>query len=253
MRTTLLGLVTFLTWVLLALLVLGQPATTQSQPAPQAEATLTVGTRSAPDADELRGRTYVALGDSISAGKYAVSPDRTFPMLVAERLGMPLDLVARSGARAAWALPNLRNVTAAEPALITVELGTNDVGFFTSPEDFVQQYETIMTAVSRQGTRVLCLGSWLPAPNFNSMISQICQRHGGTYVSLSGYYLVDAFHAPDRGSTFLGPGDWFHPGDEGHAAIAAAVLASLAGPAPTHQVVPMTGGSATAPLRPISS
>jgi lysophospholipase L1-like esterase len=243
---------TFLTWVFLAMLVLGQPATTDPQ-LPQAEESVTLGARSAPDAEDLRGKTYVALGDSISAGKYAVSPDKTFPVLVSEQLGMPLGLIARSGARAAWALPNLRNVTAAQPSLVTVELGTNDAGFYTAPEEFAQQYETIMTAVSRQGTKVLCIGSWLPAPDFDSMISRICQRHGGTYVSLNGYYLVDAFHASDGLGTFLGPGDWFHPGDQGHAAIAAAVLAALAGPAPTHQVVPMTGEQVIVPLRPISS
>jgi lysophospholipase L1-like esterase len=244
-------LVAFLTWVFLVLLTLGQTATTDSQP-PQAEATVTLGARSVPDTQDFRGKTYVALGDSISAGKYAVSPDKTFPVLVSEQLGMPLGLIARSGARAAWALPNLRNVTAAQPSLVTVELGTNDAGFYTAPEDFAQQYETIMSAISRQGTTVLCIGSWLPAPEFDSMISRICLRHGGKYISLSGYYLVDAFHAADGTSTFLGAGDWFHPGDQGHAAIAAAVLAALAGPA-THQVVPMTGEPVVVPQRPISS
>jgi hypothetical protein len=52
-------------------------------------------------------------------------------------------------------------------------------------------------------------------------------------VSLQGFYAVSAFHAADGGSSYLGRADWFHPGDQGHAAIAAAILSALgAGPAP---------------------
>jgi hypothetical protein len=52
-------------------------------------------------------------------------------------------------------------------------------------------------------------------------------------VTLNGFYAVNDFHATDGGSSYLGRTDWFHPGDQGHAAIAAAVLSSLgAGPAP---------------------
>ena len=63
----------------------------------------------------------------------------------------------------------------------------------------------------------------------DSIISDTCERHGGTFVSLSGFYAVGAFHAPHGAPVFLGQSDWFHPGDQGHAAIAAIVLASLPG------------------------
>ncbi len=177
----------------------------------------------------LHGKTYLAIGDSISVGSYAPSADRTFPSRIATQLGMNLVLMARSGARAAWALPQLEGAQGAGAALVTVELGTNDAGFHTPPADFARQYETIVRAVSRPGTRVLCIGSWLPAPDFDATIQQICERHGGSFVSLDGFYGVDAFHAEDDAMTFRGRADWFHPGDAGHAAIAAAVLATLKG------------------------
>jgi len=55
------------------------------------------------DTKGLQGKVYVALGDSISAGRYATAADDIFPALVADKLGMTLKLVARSGAKAAWA------------------------------------------------------------------------------------------------------------------------------------------------------
>jgi acyl-CoA thioesterase I len=201
-----------------------------SAPQPPAGALATVlGARVAADASTLQGKTYVALGDSISAGKYAVSSDQIFPARIAAGLGMRLELIARSGARAAWALPELAAIHAARPALVTIELGTNDVGFNTPPDVFAQQYEAIVAAVSAPATEVICLGSWLPSDAYDAAIRDACERHGGIFASLSGFYFVNEFHAPDGVATFIGRSDWFHPGNQGHAAIAAIVLASLPG------------------------
>lgn len=200
-----------------------------------------LGVHANADGQGLQGKTYVALGDSISAGRYATASDSTFPALVAEKLGMNLDLIARSGTKAAWGVGQAGAVTAAHPALVTIELGTNDVGFNTPADAFASQYESIVSAVASSGTRVLCIGSWLPSPSFDAIIADACGRHGGTFVSLNGFYMVNEFHASDGGSSYLGRTDWFHPGDQGHAAIAAAILSALgAGPAPVLGPPPST-------------
>lgn len=195
------------------------------------------------NADEhgLQGKVYVALGDSISAGRFATAADDTFPALVAEKLGMNLDLIARSGTKAAWGAQQANAVVAAHPALVTIELGTNDVGFNTPTDAFASQYDAIVNAVSTTNARILCVGSWLPSPNFDAIIASACERHGGTFVSLDGFYMVNAFHAADGGSSYLGRADWFHPSDQGHAAIAAAILSALgAGPGPVLIPTPTT-------------
>jgi lysophospholipase L1-like esterase len=222
-----------------------QPASVDAaRPAfPQPPEAAVLGQHAAADASMLRGRTYVALGDSISEGKYAVTSDRIFPAIVASQLGMRLDLVARSGAKTAWGIPQLGAVEAAQPALVTIELGTNDVGFNTPLGTFAQEYEAIVSAVAQPATRVLCIGSWLPSDAVDAIISGTCERHGGTFVSLSGFYAVGDFHAPHGAPVFLGHSDWFHPGDQGHAAIAAIVLASLPGyegPDPVSSSAPAT-------------
>ena len=231
-------MMTYVIWVLLLALALGQPAASAKAPAMAPSEVL--GAHTGADKQALQGKVYVALGDSISAGRYATAQDDIFPALVADKLGMTLDLVARSGVKAAWALPQLGTIRAAHPALVTIELGTNDVGFNTPAGTFAAQYEAIVTALSGPATHVLCIGSWLPSAGFDAIIAQACERHGATFVSLDGFYAVNAFHAVDGGSSYLGRADWFHPGDQGHAAIAAAVLSALgAGPAPVIGPLPL--------------
>jgi lysophospholipase L1-like esterase len=221
--------VTYLIWLVALLLAVGEPGAKGPAMAPSE----VLGVHAGTDNQGLQGKVYVALGDSISAGRFATAQDGTFPTLVADKLGMTLTLVAHSGARAAWALSQLGAVQAAHPALVTIELGTNDVGFNTPLDTFAAEYAAIVVGVSSPQTRVLCIGSWLPSTAIDAVIGQTCERHGATFVTLDGFYAVNDFHSTDGGSSYLGRTDWFHPGDEGHAAIAAAVLSALgAGPAP---------------------
>lgn len=241
MRARIPKVVTSLVWLLLVALAIAQPAVRGPVMAP----TEVIGVHAATDNDSLQGKVYVALGDSISAGRFATAQDGTFVAIVADKLGMSLNLVARSGAKAAWAIPELSAVAAAHPALVTIELGTNDVGFNTPPEVFASEYDTIVSAVAALHTRVLCIGSWLPSEGLDAIIAQTCSRYAGTFVSLNGFYGVNDFHGQDGGSSYLGRTDWFHPGDQGHAAIAAAVLSALgAGPAP------IVGAPPSAPKNP---
>lgn len=202
-------------------------STTVVAPAPRSQvagAQLTV-------ADELRGQTYVALGDSISVGYDAPATGDTFPALIARELDMDLVLIARSGTRAAWGTGQVAGVVAARPRLVTIELGTNDVGFSTPPDAFATQYAAIVNGVRGPATRVVCIDSWLPSPQFRAIIRDTCASAGGTFVSLDGFYFVDEFHAHDGDPSVRGPhrADYFHPGLKGHAAIAQAVLAALVG------------------------
>lgn len=219
---------TYVIWALLALLALGQPATSGSAMAPSE----VLGVNAGADPQALQGKVYVALGDSISAGRFATTQGHTFPFVVANKLAMHLNLIARSGTKAAWGAQQVGAVNAAHPALVTIELGTNDVGFNTQPDAFAAQYEAIVGGVSAPGVEVLCVASWLPSQNFDQIIESTCERHGGIYISLDGFYHVNGFHAADGGPSYLGPADWFHPGDEGHAAIAAAILSGLGAGSP---------------------
>src|SRR5437899_10054454 len=171
--------VTYLTWMVVVLLAVGQPGAKGPATGPSE----VLGVHAGTDNQALQGKVYVALGDSISAGRFATAQDGTFPALVADKLGMSLNLVARSGAKAVWPLPQLSAVQAAHPALVTIELGTNDVGFDTPLDTFAAQYEAIVSGVSSPRTRVLCIGSWLPSTAIDDIIVQTCERHGATFIT----------------------------------------------------------------------
>src|SRR5207248_11732224 len=95
------------------------------------------------------------------------------------------------------------------------------------------QYDSVAAAVAAPQSRVLYIDSWVASSSLDTIIPQACERHSRTFVSLDGFYGVNDFHASECGSSYLGRTDWFHPGDQGHAAIAAEVLSALgAGPAP---------------------
>ena len=51
---------------------------------------------------------------------------------------------------------------------------------------------------------------------------------GGHFADIAPLYANEAYHGPLGRPTWVGPGDWFHPNDAGHAAIAAVVLRALA-------------------------
>src|SRR2546428_14090513 len=79
-------------------------ALTQTEAAGSAALTAVTGSVEAtqvPLAEDLRGQTYVALGDSISVGYDAPGVGQIFPAAIARAPGMNLTLVARSGAKAA--------------------------------------------------------------------------------------------------------------------------------------------------------
>ncbi len=225
-------------WLVAALIAL-----TQTEAAGSAAMTAATGSVEAAQlsaAGDLRGQTYAALGDSISVGYDAPTADQIFPAIIARDLGMNLTLVARSGTRAGWGAGQVPDVLVAHPRLVTIELGTNDVGFSTPLDAFAQQYEAILIGVSSHSTRVVCIDSWLPSPPIQAIIRDTCLRHGGTFVSLAGFYATADFHAQDGGPSVRGPkrADWFHPSAAGHAAIARAVLAALSGDQPSPMVGP---------------
>src|SRR5256712_1381718 len=109
-------------------------AVTQTEAASSAQLTAVTGSLEATQlslAEDLRGQTYVALGDSLSVGHDAPAPGQICPAVIARTLAMSLTLVPHSGTRAPWGAAQLPPALAAHPRLVTIELGTNDRGSST--------------------------------------------------------------------------------------------------------------------------
>jgi lysophospholipase L1-like esterase len=179
------------------------------------------------------GARLVVVGDSLAAGRFAGTQDEAFPQAVAAATHARLELFAVPGATAAGlaaqAVPGGGKV-------VVVEAGTNDFLYQTPRRRFADDYRALVAkvAAASPGARLVCLTIWIPngaagrpparipASSYDATIRRECD--GGAVADISP--LVDT-QPPTRGpagrSTFLGPGDDFHPNSTGHAAIAHAI------------------------------
>lgn len=218
---------------LLVLLLLAGLACDRPQAAPEgaapapsarretAEQTATLG----PDALRI-----VVVGDSLAAG-YGLAEEQAFPARVEEGLrqrgwgvevvngGVSGDTTAGGLARLAWLLRQ-------EPDIVVIELGAND-GLRGLPLDTIAANLRQMAQRSRQaGARVLLVGMRVP-PNYGD---DYAGRFSELYVRLAAEldvplmpFLLDGV----GGRPDLNLPDGIHPNAEGHAVVAAAVVAHL--------------------------
>lgn len=187
------------------------------------------------------------LGDSLTAGYNASTPDRGYRSLLMAELAR-YGPVAESGT---W-IPGARLQKVADLApplgeanrLIVVELGTNDAAEPPTPvEDFQNQYRGLLdsTQQSAPNTPIICLGTWLGANSqgnalgvgLDKAIRSECLAHGGIYLRLNGLFAAAANRGP-AGVPAVGDGgvsDIFHPNDAGHELIKDQIVGRLELPA----------------------
>src|SRR5687767_7655482 len=99
---------------------------------------------------------YVALGDSTGAGVGARNGGyvaRIFSRIEAVRSGSTLTNLCVSGATSADVLNRqLERGVAANPNLVTLGIGINDIGHGVELEEFAENYDTILKRL-KEGTR----------------------------------------------------------------------------------------------------
>lgn len=174
---------------------------------------------------------YVALGDSTGAGVGAREGGyvaRLFKQIVAQRPGSKLTNFCVSGATTSDVLQGqLDRGIAADPNLVTLGIGINDIGHGYELEQFAENYDAILTKLKT--TRATIVVANLPdissAPRipqqlrgeyqqrivaFNSKLHEVANRHGVTVFDIFGitheqlpahpeYFSADGFHPSDAG------------------------------------------------------
>jgi lysophospholipase L1-like esterase len=175
----------------------------------------------------------VVVGDSLAAGRFADTQADAFPQRVAaakrlrlESLGLPGATSAQLGAQA---LPGGGKVA-------VVEAGTNDFLYQTPRKQFAADYRALLAKVTAAspGAKLVCVTVWVPddvpkakiaAAAYDATIRRACTH--GAVADVSPIAGDPSMRGPAGRSTFLGPGDAFHPNSAGHAAIARLIAAQI--------------------------
>lgn len=175
------------------------------------------------------GPRIVFLGDSLTEGAFASNQAHDYASLVTAGLhGRAVETHGQYGVGVSVVLPALVKQHAPAADIVVIELGTNDVS--KPVAQFAADYGEIVGLLRRDepSARFVCLGAWRDpnqAAPYDAVIQQMCP---GAFVALSSLYMDFTLHGPQGRLTWLGGGDWFHPNNSGHAAIARAVLSALA-------------------------
>jgi lysophospholipase L1-like esterase len=173
------------------------------------------------------------LGDSLTWGLAATTPEQSFAALVTQgvkgvRIGYDGQFgnTVQLGAQIFHQTPAPTGIN-----VFVIEWGTNDV---EPPDVYQANYHFIVQTLlaANPSARIVCLRPWQDPENgyqpaYWRAIETECGVWPAVAVDLSGLYLDMSLHGPGGGDTYRGPRDWFHPNDAGHAAIAQTILLEL--------------------------
>jgi acyl-CoA thioesterase I len=189
--------------------------------------------------------TYVALGDSTGAGVGAREggyPARLFRRLLNQRPGSKLVNFSVSGATTTDVLKNqLDRGLRADPQLITLGIGINDIGHGFTVKQFADNYDQILKRL-RANSQAPIVISNIPDISssqrvppalrestqqviiqFNQRLAEIASTHGATVIDV---YAVTHEQLPKHPEYFSADG--FHPSDQGYELWADAVWPTIA-------------------------
>lgn len=188
---------------------------------------------------------YVALGDSTGSGVGARNGGyvlRLFKRIEERRPNSTLTNLCVSGATTDDVLrEQLESGVTADPDLVTVGIGINDIGHGFTLDQFSKNYEQILSTL-REKTRARIVVTNLPdistAPRipgpmrneyqqqiaqFNRMVEEIAARHG---VTVFDVYTITTQELPLHPEYFSSDG--FHPSDAGYELWAQTMWPTLA-------------------------
>ena len=179
--------------------------------------------------------TYVAIGDSLTAGVGVETYVQSYPYLLAQKIAgtttkVLLKPFAVPGVRSGYVLDNVTEpVIASKPDIITLLIGINDIHGNVSPQQFEDSYAKILARLT-VGTHARIYAINLPsigtsdlisfpyryyfnwrAEQFNEIIQRLALQYHVTYIDLHTphelhgldnlYYARDFFHPNAIGYT----------------------------------------------------
>lgn len=188
---------------------------------------------------------FVVLGDSTSAGVGAGTPENAYPWTLAERLAaegnyVTLETFGVSGARVAGVLSDqVPKALAANPDLIFVGIGANDVVHLTKLDDIRRDFADVLDQLKGTDADLVVAGppdmraaAWYePLRSLSgwrgriveAAMAEVAQSKGVTVVPLAK--ITGPFFAEDGDAAYSD--DLFHPGVRGYGHWADAIFPYL--------------------------
>lgn len=176
------------------------------------------------------GPRVVFLGDSLTAGLH-LAQEEAFPAVLAGRLaakGLPMVAVNAgvSGDTAAGGRRRVEWILRQEPALVVVQLGTNDGLRGTPLESIEADLLAIVESCQAAGARVLLLGLDIP-PSYGAEYARGFRELYPRLAARTGASLVPSFLEGVGGVSELNLEDGMHPTVAGQERLADNVEAHL--------------------------
>ncbi|MCX6785276.1 MAG: SGNH/GDSL hydrolase family protein [Candidatus Komeilibacteria bacterium] len=191
--------------------------------------------------------TYVALGDSLTAGAGVEQYQQSYPYLLAQKIAeakkskVTLKILAIPGEKTADLINDLLPAAIADqPEVITLLIGVNDIHGFIFKADWQKKYEQILRELTQKTTAKIYLinlpeiganNLLLPPYNyyfravtkkFNKVIKELASQYNLAYIDLATP-TADLFKQP--GAHYAA--DFFHPSAAGYALWAQIIYADL--------------------------
>jgi lysophospholipase L1-like esterase len=177
--------------------------------------------------------TYVALGDSLTAGAGTESYKESYPYILSEKLSGKNNVILKNRSELGYKSIDVKNVflplaVKDNPAIVTLFVGVNDVHNNISKEEFAKNYEDILKSLATEtkakiyainlpfiGASNLILPPYnlyfdFKTKELNEVIKNLSQKYNTVYIDLysptkekfaksNSYYSKDLFHPSAKG------------------------------------------------------
>ncbi len=169
-----------------------------------------------------KGTTIVALGDSLTSGVGASSPEHGYVHILEERLRVTIINKGISGNTTSDALKRLDDVLAVKPDIVIILLGGNDYLQKIPKEETFANLRAIIARIQSSGAVVLLVGirGGILHDNFADDFSALGDEMGTIFIP-------DALDGIFNNPKFMS--DQIHPNDAGYLKIADKIAPKLLG------------------------
>ncbi|UPO88345.1 SGNH/GDSL hydrolase family protein [Niallia sp. Man26] len=188
--------------------------------------------------------TYYPMGDSLAEGAFATKEETKYVSvltdLIEEKLGYVVQLengAVRSGTGLKnGALPNIQNLIALEPDLVTIQFGNNDYiekfeDSYSTNEEFKERLEYLIDEIqtNSKSTKIIIVTTWNSGGTsleLDRIINGVGKSKNVEVANIQSVWQYrDDTYGPKGYKVYNGgESDGWHPNDKGHAEIATKIF-----------------------------